>query len=378
MAKTIDPTQSRFNLIFLCPRVYRPLKTNYGKMFELLSKKQCAGYIFTLSGSRHHLSLGNFRFYAEKVGSNVVSRRLRGLWIQVLFPLWLLWNTRVDVISAYDPYGSGFAGVILKLFFRTKLIVEINGEDYLETAEPFLKKWIQQLFFTLSIRFADAVKVLNRNQESLIRQYAPGKKVYRFSNFVATEYFQSLECYQGDYLLSVGYPFHLKGMDVLIRAFRLISKKHPTIKLRIMGYSPDEELARYRELAQHDPCIEFVKAGWVEDVGEQMRGCYALVHAARREAMGRVQLEAMACRKPVIATRTNGSLDYIQDGHTGLLCEIDNVEELAQKMDYLLAHPELALQMGQAGFQRLCAEFSEELYINTFLAMVEEVVHHKQ
>lgn len=366
------------HIIFLSPRVYRPLKTNYGKMFELLSKKQCTGYIFTLSGSRHNLSLENFRFYAEKVGSNIVSRRLRALWIQVAIPLWLLWTTHIDVISAYDPYASGFAGVILKLFLRTKLIVEINGEDYLETAEPFLKKWIQQLFFALSIRFADTVKVLNRDQESFIRRYAPGKKVYRFSNFVATEYFQSLECYQGDYLLSVGYPFHLKGMDVLIQAFRRISHKHPAIKLRIMGYAPDEELATYKELAQHDPRIEFIKPGWIEDVGEQMRGCYALVHAARREAMGRVQLEAMACRKPVIATRTNGSLDYIQDGHTGLLCEIDNVEELAQKMDFLLAHPELALQMGQAGFQRLCAEFSEEHYINAFLTMAEEVVHQKQ
>jgi glycosyltransferase involved in cell wall biosynthesis len=230
-----------------------------------------------------------------------------------------------------------------------------------------------QLAFRLSMAAADAVKVLNCDQERFVRARWPGKTVYRFADFAATRYFSSLNTYEGNYLLAVGHPFHCKGIDVLIRAFVRIADRHPDVRLRILGYAPPGELDSYQALGRHHPRIEFVRPGWIEHVGEEMRGCYAFVHAARSEAMGRVLLEAMACRKAVVATRTNGAVDYVVEGETGLLCEIDDVNGLASAMETVLADRELARRLGNAGFEHLTRVSSGERFAERFTSMIYDV-----
>ncbi len=390
MASKIKPLLStRYNLIFLFPEVYKPLKANFAKEFELLSETS-SGYIFTLCSEPHkNLPIAKFRLYSERIRSGVISHVMNKLWVQIRAPLSLLWRRpRVDAIIAWDPYTSGLAGSILKMLFRTKLIVEVVGDYHkLEPSDELvgdlykpkrsgnaLKKLLMRVSFRVSVWSADAIKVVNTELEEFFMKYYPIKRLYRFPCFVASDYFQSLECYQGNYFLSIGHPFHRKGIDVLIQAFKLISTKHPAVKLKIMGYAPERELESYKVLAQADSGVEFIRPGWIEDVAEQMRGCYALVHAARSDAAPRVLFEAMACRKPIVATRTSGGIDYVRDGQTGLLCKIEDVQDLAAKMDYLLSSPNVAAQMGQCGFERLQDEFSEEKYTRSFLTMVGEVV----
>jgi glycosyltransferase involved in cell wall biosynthesis len=102
-----------------------------------------------------------------------------------------------------------------------------------------------------------------------------------------------------------------------------------------------------------------------------------LVNAARFEAMGRIHLEAMACGKPIIATRTNGATDYIEDGRTGLLCDIDDVDGLAKKLDYLLSHPEAAEKMGHCGREKVERHLSEARYLSSVVSMLEETIDAK-
>jgi len=368
--------KSRLKLFFIFPLLWKPLKVSFAKKYELLSTHY-AGDIFTTSGTRHrNLPISKFRFHSEIAGPSPLTKHIKRLFAEILLPLYLYWpRSTVDVVITYDPYASGLAGMILKLFFRTKLIVEVNG-DYHKMDAPtnMFKKTLMGLAFRLSLKYSDAIKVLNTDQEKYLKRRLPGKRIYRFPEFVASEYFQDLECYQGNYILSVGFPFDLKGMDILIRAFKLIAHKHEQMKLRIMGYCPEEELRKYKQIAQDDQRIEFIKPGWVEDVGEQMRGCYVLVNAARSEAMGRIHVEAMACRKPIIATRTNGGMECVDDGRTGFLCEIENIEDLARKLGCLLSNAELAAEMGRAGLERMQERFSEEKYVSSFVAMIEEVV----
>jgi glycosyltransferase involved in cell wall biosynthesis len=101
-----------------------------------------------------------------------------------------------------------------------------------------------------------------------------------------------------------------------------------------------------------------------------MRSCFALVNASHFEAGGRVIFEAMACRKPVVATRTNGPSDYVQDGVTGLLCEIRNPRDLAEKLERIVEDPGLARRMGKAGYELLCREFTEADYIRHYRGLL--------
>lgn len=365
-------------LVFLYPLVHRPLRASFTDLFERLSTG-CLGHILAISTSFHRdVRLGRFRLYAGPAGSNALGRVASWARLQIGLPLMLLRREGADAIVAYDPYASGVAGLLLKRALRAKLIVELNGDYHTEyqmrEAGNRIKGYLMRRTFELVLRWADAVKVLNGSQEAFVRNRYPGKPVYRFFAFTATSSFVALPTYDGGYFLSVGHPFHTKGMDILIQAFRRVLEAYPTARLRLMGHCPESDLRTYRRLAGDHPGIEFVKPGWTEDVGEQMRGCLALVNAARSEAMGRIHLEAMACRKPVVATRTNGGLDCVEDGHTGLLCGIEDVEDLASKLKWVLANRQRARAMGEHGFERLQRAYSEDRYVELFQAMVHEVI----
>jgi glycosyltransferase involved in cell wall biosynthesis len=375
-AATHDTSEEDLTLIYLCPLVWQPLKVNFARRFELLSEK-CSGYIFTMSGIRQRgTTIKKFRVYTEPDDGSR-SRHCRRVWLQAILPLFLLWKRRRrrNVVVAYDAYGSGLAGVLLKCVLRAKLIIEINGDDQNQwTAEHgSIKRIFMGLLFRLSVTLADAVKVVNSHQEAFVKKHFPRKQIYRYPDFMASEYFASLDSMQGDYLLSIGYPFHLKGMDVLIRAFQDVSHKYPSCRLKIMGFSDAAELTRFKALAKEDFRVEFLKPGWIEDVAELVRGCYAFVSASRREAAARVIFEAMACRKPIISSRTNSGNDYVRHGETGFLFDVGDSKDLATKLDLLLENPERARKMGEEGFQWLEREFCEGVYIDKFILMIREV-----
>lgn len=373
--KSRDPVANKTQILFLFPLVYRPLKVNVAKRFELLSQWY-SGHIFSLSGvKQRNVALSDFLFHSEKSGNSPISRLLRGILVQIVVPIRLfLGKSKVSAVLAYDPYRSGIAALVLKYALRTKMIIEVNGDYHRrETGRSDPRKTLMRAIFNVTLRMADAVKVVNADQEAFCRCLLPRKPIYRFPDFAATEYFESLQSYRGDYLFSVGHPFDLKGMDILIAAFIRIAERHQHMGLRIMGYCPPGDLAKYKEIACGHPRITFIEPGWIEDVGEQMKGCYALVNAARSDAMPRVHLEAMACGKPIVATRTNGALEGIVEGQTGLLCAIDDIGDLAAKLDELLSDPDRADQMGQAGKMRMQEMFSEKAYIEAFHGMVEEV-----
>lgn len=371
-----DSSAPKTQLLFLFPLMYRPQKVNVANQYSLLSRWH-GGHIFALSGGKQrNIPVADFFFHSEKFEKSAVNRFFKGLWIQIIVPLQLLWGkAQISAVVAYDPYRSGLAALILKYTLGCKMIVELNG-DY-HRVEPggqsVINQALMRFMFNLTLRGADAIKVLNVDQEAFCRRFVPRKTIYRIPPFVATEYFQSLETCQGDYLLSVGQPFDLKGMDVLIAAFKTIAEKHPWISLRIMGYCPQKDLAKYRALADGHLRIAFIEPGWIEEVGEQLRGCYALVNAAHTEAMGRVHIEAMACAKPIIATRTNGALECIEDGQTGLLCRVNDVVDLAAKLDELLSNPKRAAQMGHAGKIRMHKMFSEKVCVDAYHAMFVDV-----
>ncbi len=186
---------------------------------------------------------------------------------------------------------------------------------------------------------------------------------------------QRLRTQYGDLplLLFIGRLRHYKGVDVLIRAMHRIRAK-----LLILGTGPMQET--WQNLAQAESLVD--KVFFLGDASE--RECLAARYAAdlfvlpstnRAEALGIVQLEAMACGMPVVCTELGTGTSYVnRDGVTGLVVPPNDPRALAAATDKLLMSPALRAKMGAEGRRRVREEFSFQSMINSTISFYQEAL----
>ncbi len=91
----------------------------------------------------------------------------------------------------------------------------------------------------------------------------------------------------------------------------------------------------------------------------QAADIFCLPSVTQAEAFGIVQVEAMACGKPVVSTRLNNGVDYVnQDGVTGLVVTPGDAAELRRAISRLLDEPALAARLGSNGRAKAIEEYS--------------------
>jgi glycosyltransferase involved in cell wall biosynthesis len=83
-----------------------------------------------------------------------------------------------------------------------------------------------------------------------------------------------------------------------------------------------------------------------------------------QEGLSLSALEAMALGKPVVACRVGGTPEVVVDGETGLLVAPGEPRELARALEQLLAHPDEARAMGEAGKRRVREAFDLEQMVS--------------
>jgi L-malate glycosyltransferase len=164
---------------------------------------------------------------------------------------------------------------------------------------------------------------------------------------------------QADRPLSVVVVAHLipeKGVDVLLKAFAAIEDREA--RLVVVGDGP--ELEALRGLAGRlgiSHRTEF--AGLRDDVQIPLQSADVFVHPAIwAEAFGWTIAEAMACGCAVIASRSGGIPELVENGESGLLVEPGSVEELTTALNRLLSSQGLRERLAQAARRRVEERFS--------------------
>ncbi|MFD7818402.1 glycogen synthase [Streptomyces sp. NPDC059785] len=181
------------------------------------------------------------------------------------------------------------------------------------------------------------------------------------------------------YVLFVGRITRQKGVPRLLRAVRDID---PAAQVVLCAGAPDTpEIDReFRELFQE---LSGVREGvhWIPQMLPRPDVVQLLTHAAVfvcpsvYEPLGIVNLEAMACGTAVVASRTGGIPEVVDDGRTGLLVTVDDGFEagLARALDTVLADPAAARRMGEAGRERAVREFGWDAVARRTVQLYEEV-----
>ncbi len=179
----------------------------------------------------------------------------------------------------------------------------------------------------------------------------------------------------GQIIFALGRHVHYKGFDVSIKA---MAKLPQDTQLIIGGEGP--LTAEWKALAEASPAavrIHFVGKISDADLPAYFQACdiFCLPAVNQAEAFGIVQVEAFACAKPVVSTKLNNGVDFVnQDGITGYTVTPSSVDELAGALGKLLADPDLRQTLGQQALKRAQQEFSLDALRSKTLAVYNQAV----
>jgi len=157
-------------------------------------------------------------------------------------------------------------------------------------------------------------------------------------------------------LLWVGRMAPIKGLDTLLDTVARLREGRRDMRLLVVGGDADEPTSGHETSLRH----RIARLGLVDSVrfvGPQPQSVLPLYYAAADltvlpsyyESFGMVALEAMACGSPVIASRVGGLITTIRDGVTGFLVPDGDVGALAERIESLVADPELRWRLGREG-----------------------------
>jgi glycosyltransferase involved in cell wall biosynthesis len=150
-----------------------------------------------------------------------------------------------------------------------------------------------------------------------------------------------------------------KGQYHLIEAARFVIQVLPDARFVILGEGELREQLE-RQVREHGLEKHVLLPGFRTDVLGCIKGFDVFAMSSVTEGLGTSLLDAMACARPIVATRTGGIPEVVEDGVNGLLVEPRDDRALADAIVRLLSDEGLRRRMGQAGLERVRERFTVE------------------
>ncbi len=145
----------------------------------------------------------------------------------------------------------------------------------------------------------------------------------------------------------------------------------------LIGNGPDLEVAR--QLAKELNIEEKVlMLGNQKHIAELLSMSDLMLLVSEKESFGLVALEAMACGVPVIGTHAGGIPEVVVDGETGYLCEVGDVDCIADKAIELLTDHDRYERFSTSGMKRVKDVFCSKLIVAEYERLYEQMLSHSK
>jgi glycosyltransferase involved in cell wall biosynthesis len=294
--------------------------------------------------------------------------------IALIIELWSIYRkVKPDIVLHYtikpNVYGT-FAASILK-------IPTINNVCGLGTV--FLKKNVVSAFaiFLYKIAFRFPKKVFFQNPDDLAlflnNDLVPAKSADLLpGSGIDLNKFQPAQFKRNESFtfLLISRLITDKGILEYIEAVKKLKSKGVVARFQLLG-GKDPEHKRGIQLPVID---EWIKSNTIEylgttdDVRQFINAADCIVLPSYREGTPRTLLEAASSSKPIVATDVPGCHHVVENNYNGLLCKIKNADDLASKMEQMIAFDDATLKkFGENGRRKIEFEFDEELVIAKYL-----------
>jgi glycosyltransferase involved in cell wall biosynthesis len=164
-----------------------------------------------------------------------------------------------------------------------------------------------------------------------------------------------------------------KAQDELVAAIPLVLEKCPRAKFLFVGEGALRPQIEH-QVVRLGVERQVVFTGYRDDVAALLKIVDVVALPSRWEGLSLVLLEAMACRKPIVASRVTGNIDVVVDGMTGFLVPSGAPHALAEKIVLLLQDARLRQEFGQRGRERVEQAFSLESMVAQVRSVYRDVL----
>lgn len=306
-----------------------------------------------------------------------------------LFPIglfqlfWLIVRHKIQIVNVHYPDDSFFYFAICKRILPFRLITSLHGAEVFPGGARRINYSRE---FRLLLASSNLVVAPSRwFQQRCIAVFPELERKTTFiHNGINLDELTDLSLGKaknmtGPYVLCISAYKEQKAIDVLVRAFTRVHEIDPAIKLVIVGGGDlrheSEDLANVLGIRDR---IEFLGPKSRAEIATLLSGCKVFVLPSRFETFGIVILEAMACQKPVIATRAGGMPEIIENGKNGILVEPDNPHLLAEALITMLKDDVLRNRIASDGFDSVCERFRRDQTGVAYEAIFTELLANKK
>lgn len=284
---------------------------------------------------------------------------------------------KVKYVLATDPQSSGVIAWVVARIVGAKLIIEMNGNSGArKTWGAHGNNWIGhlkyqycQLVIPFIMRRSFAVKLLYPQQLEPFKSDVSHPNLACFHEYVPISDLSPSDNHD-EYILFLGMPWHVKGLDLLIKAFNKVGENYSG-HLKIVGYLSGEDRAFIESLIDGNKKIVITPPVYYEEAQQLIHNCDFLVLPSRTEAMGRVLLEAMAHKKALIGSSADGIPFYLVDNQYGLIFNSGDADDLAAKLAIMIENPDLKREFAENGRQAAVVKYSENAYLENYLNLLQ-------
>ncbi|MBU2540548.1 MAG: glycosyltransferase family 4 protein [Candidatus Omnitrophica bacterium] len=313
----------------------------------------------------------------ENFNINVNNFKLLFVIFKVLFKsLRLHGKFKFRTILVGEVFPLGLVGLFFKYFLRTNLVTFSHGSDSL-----FSKNKIRNYLVGIAYRSAEYVLCFSDyTKNNLLKWKVKEGRIKKISAGVDTDLFnpevdtapieKRFNLKDKRVILSVNRLIIRKGIDTAIKCMPRLIKEVPSVFYLIVGDGSDkkrlEDLAKDLHVENH--CLF---AGSVKQEDLAVYYCLSelflnLVREIKNpldpqtEGFGLINIEAGACSKAVIAGKTGGVVDAIEDKRTGLLIDPLDLEQITNAILRLLRDRHFAKELGKNAREKVLNEFRLE------------------
>ena len=260
---------------------------------------------------------------------------------------------------------------------------------YVSFSEPFFRLFHNGFTGNFEFKYASCYIATSKFEAELFKAAGvPNEKIYLSHSGVNLEDFENknfkeepnaLAQREKNFIFFLGRIDAIKGIDVLLRAFQMLSKSRHDIRLVIAGTDQGygtTMMSLISELNLDD------KVTWVRDpdrrqVAELMKKCSMFVLPSYSEGNPIVIHEAGVYEKPVIASNVGGIPEIIRDGDNGILVSKGDATELYEKMALLSEVPELGEELGHHLREQVYSKYNTDVVAKKIGSLFDNLVRNQ-